>query len=154
MLKRELIRGRSRKSLYVIELNGYWVSYEYPYRNSAGHAGGWACKSEASAMSILKQEVKKKLAQGYVETEKSLSRRTFHLISGKSKKFWAVELDRPSMTVQFGRIDTYGRCRGQKKTKTFGDQETALAKYHEAIEEKVRKGYVEVHMRKTPYSKT
>ena len=57
------------------------------------------------------------------------------------------------MTVQFGRIDKWGRCRGQSKTKAFDDEETALAKYHQLIEEKARKGYAEVHKRKTRFSK-
>ncbi|MFO0953039.1 MAG: WGR domain-containing protein [Isosphaeraceae bacterium] len=69
-----------------------------------------------------------------------MSRREFHLVEGKSSKFWAIELDGSSHTVHFGRIGTAG----QTSRKEFGNEAAARTSYDKLVAEKVNKGYTEV----------
>lgn len=63
----------------------------------------------------------------------------FEFISGLSRKFWKVQVEKQNMTVHFGRIGT----KGQIQTKTFSSNETAELEAGKLIREKLRKGYVE-----------
>jgi predicted DNA-binding WGR domain protein len=71
----------------------------------------------------------------------TLDRREFQFIEGSSKKFWAIELEGPSLTVHFGRIGTAG----QTKEKSFSDGDAAKREYEKLIKEKTKNGYIEVH---------
>ena len=68
-----------------------------------------------------------------------MSRREFQLVEGTSRKFWAIELDGNSHTVQFGRIGTTG----QSQRKEFPTDAEAEASHAKLIAEKVKKGYTE-----------
>lgn len=59
---------------------------------------------------------------------------------GSSDKFWNIELDGSSHTVNFGRTGTMG----QTQTKSFDDDEAARKSYDKLIAEKVKKGYVDI----------
>jgi predicted DNA-binding WGR domain protein len=66
-----------------------------------------------------------------------IPRREYQLVEGKSAKFWAIELDGPRYTVQFGRIGTAG----QTQTKEFKTPAEAQKAYAKLVQEKVKKGY-------------
>jgi predicted DNA-binding WGR domain protein len=70
-----------------------------------------------------------------------MDRREFQFIDGSSKKFWAIELEGPSLTVHFGRIGTAG----QTKEKSFSDADAAKREYEKLVTEKTKNGYVETH---------
>ncbi len=74
-----------------------------------------------------------------------MSQREFEYVGGSSEKFWNIELQGTSHTVQFGRIGTAG----QTKTKEFDSEEKANASHDKLISEKLKKGYVEVSGGKT-----
>ena len=78
-----------------------------------------------------------------------MARREFQFHEGSSDKFWTIELEGKSFTVQFGRTGTAG----QSQTKDFSssaDAEKACAKL---IAEKVKKGYQEVGARESASTK-
>jgi predicted DNA-binding WGR domain protein len=68
-----------------------------------------------------------------------MSRREFEFSDDKSNKFWAIELDGSSFTVNYGRIGT----NGQTQTKDFASPEAAKKEYDKLVAEKVKKGYTE-----------
>jgi uncharacterized protein (TIGR02996 family) len=65
--------------------------------------------------------------------------RKFKYSDDKSYKFWNIELESSSYTVQFGRIGT----KGQTKTKDFPNPQAAQKAYDKIIAEKLAEGYVE-----------
>jgi predicted DNA-binding WGR domain protein len=69
-----------------------------------------------------------------------MSRREFHFSEGGSSKFWAIEVDGPRFTVQFGRLGT----KGQTKTTELGSAAAAQQAADKLIAEKTKKGYAEV----------
>jgi predicted DNA-binding WGR domain protein len=75
-----------------------------------------------------------------------MNRREFQFIDGSSRKFWAIELDGESFTVQFGRIGTGG----QSKEKAFSTADSAKREYEKLILEKTKNGYVEVEASGAP----
>ncbi len=78
-----------------------------------------------------------------------MPRREFQLIEGTSKKFWTIELDGTTHTVQFGRIGTAG----QTQTKQFKTPEEAQKAYEKLVREKVSKGYQRVEADAEPAAK-
>jgi predicted DNA-binding WGR domain protein len=66
-----------------------------------------------------------------------IPRREYQLVEGTSRKFWAIELEGATHTVQFGRIGTAG----QTQTKEFKSLEEAQKAYEKLVHEKVKKGY-------------
>jgi predicted DNA-binding WGR domain protein len=66
-----------------------------------------------------------------------IPRREFQQVEGTSNKFWAIELDGTTHTVQFGRVGTAG----QTQTKAFKTPEEAQKAYEKLVHEKVKKGY-------------
>ena len=60
-------------------------------------------------------------------------------MDSKSSKFWNIELDGSSHTVNYGRTGT----NGQTKTKEFDSADKAKASFEKLIGEKKKKGYVE-----------
>jgi predicted DNA-binding WGR domain protein len=69
-----------------------------------------------------------------------MSRREFHFTEGGSSKFWAIEVDGPRFTVQYGRLGTAG----QAQTKEFKSDAEANKAADKLIAEKTKKGYAEV----------
>ena len=66
--------------------------------------------------------------------------RRFELVDGKSCKYWEIELGEKSFTVRWGRIGTAG----QSQTKQFASDEKAHQEYEKLVDEKLKKGYLEV----------
>jgi predicted DNA-binding WGR domain protein len=108
--------------------------------------------SEEEAVTRAQQEVGKRLSAGFAETERSVSRRSFVYIAGKSRKFWVIELDRACLFARYGRIPKndrygYGGPGGQRQAKLFNSPEEARASYEKLIRKKLKDGYVECHKR-------
>jgi predicted DNA-binding WGR domain protein len=68
-----------------------------------------------------------------------MSRREFHFQDGKSQKFWAIDVDGPHTTIQFGRLGTAG----QTQSKDYPSAAAAQQAADKLIAEKTKKGYVE-----------
>ncbi len=77
-----------------------------------------------------------------------MSERRFEFTDAKSHKFWSIRLVGNTHTVQFGRIGTGD----QSQTKEFSTEAEAQRSYEKLIDEKLRKGYVEVMGEKGPSS--
>ncbi len=69
-----------------------------------------------------------------------MAKRKFELVEGNSSKFWHVEQKAKTQTVHYGRIGT----NGQTKTKSFETAALAKASVEKLIQQKLKKGYVEV----------
>jgi len=69
-----------------------------------------------------------------------MSARRFEFSEGTSNKFWVIERNGSTNTVTFGRIGTAG----QVQAKEHSDEEEASKAYQKLIDEKLRKGYIEV----------
>ena len=78
-----------------------------------------------------------------------MTRREFQFQGGSADKFWAIELEGKSFTVQFGRTGTVG----QAQTKTFNSVAEARKACEKLIAEKVKKGYQESGARKSASAK-
>ena len=83
-------------------------------------------------------------AEGFVETERSLSRRVFV----NADRYWIVTLDGNTVRTQFGgmRVD-WRETSGQVKDREFRDRDRALAAYYRSISDKQAEGYVEEYVR-------
>ncbi len=68
------------------------------------------------------------------------SKRRFEFVGGNSDKFWEIAVNGCEVLVTFGRRGT----NGQAETKRFPDEAAANKHAQKKIEEKVKKGYVEV----------
>lgn len=66
--------------------------------------------------------------------------RRFEYSAGGSDKFWEIELVDDSFTVNYGRIGT----KGLTLTKSFGSNQEAKVEHDRLIQEKLKKGYVEI----------
>lgn len=85
-----------------------------------------------------------KVAEGFAETARSLSRRVFVL----SDRFWIVALDGYTVRTHFGRMLLEWReSVGQNKRKEFRDRDRAASAYHRAIADKREEGYEEQYAR-------
>src|SRR5947209_2571721 len=69
-----------------------------------------------------------------------MARREFHFQEGRSDKFWTIDVEGKSFTVEFGRMGTAGQTQ-TKKFKSAAEAEQACAKL---IAEKLKKGYQEL----------
>lgn len=69
-----------------------------------------------------------------------MARREFHFREGSVNKFWTIDAEGKSFTVQFGRIGTAG----QTQTKEFNSEAEAEKACAKLIAEKLKKGYQEV----------
>ncbi|VTR95125.1 unnamed protein product [Gemmata massiliana] len=86
----------------------------------------------------------KKLAEGFEETERSLTRRVFTT----TDQFWIVTLEGNAVCVHFGGIrPDWNESLGQKRSKLYRDRNRAVAAYHRAIAGKLEEGYVEQYAR-------
>jgi predicted DNA-binding WGR domain protein len=70
-----------------------------------------------------------------------MNQRSLHYCDGKSDKFWTIILDGKSHTVHYGRVGTVG----QTQTKEFSSEAEALKSYEKLVNQKLKKGYVEVN---------
>jgi len=73
-------------------------------------------------------------------------KRTFIYTDEKSNKFWSIESNGTSYTVNYGKVDTTG----QTQTKEFDTEEACKKAVEKLIAEKVKKGYVEEGASETP----
>jgi predicted DNA-binding WGR domain protein len=64
-----------------------------------------------------------------------------HYSDGKSDKFWTITIEGNSHTVHYGRVGT----NGQTQTKEFSTDAEALKSYEKLVQQKLKKGYVEVN---------
>ena len=67
-------------------------------------------------------------------------KRRFEFVSGGSDKFWKVDVTGNEVIVRFGRNGTDG----QAETKTFPDAITAEKHVEKKVQEKIKKGYIEI----------
>ncbi len=74
--------------------------------------------------------------------------RRFEATEGGSSKFWEVKVEGEQQIVRFGRIGTDG----QEKEKDFDSEREAKSDTKKLIEEKMKKGYVEVGGKPPPPS--
>jgi HEAT repeat protein/predicted DNA-binding WGR domain protein len=65
--------------------------------------------------------------------------RTFQFTEGSSNKFWNIDVQGNTHTINFGKAGT----KGQTQRKTFPDEAKAQAAAEKLIKEKLSKGYVE-----------
>jgi predicted DNA-binding WGR domain protein len=74
------------------------------------------------------------------EAEASSTPRRFELVTESANKFWSIDQQGSAYTVHYGRIGT----KGQSKTKAFDTAEEARFESAKVIQQKVKKGYLEV----------
>ena len=70
----------------------------------------------------------------------STAKRRFELVEGSSDKFWEIKIAGTEVTVCYGRRGT----NGQTNAKTFADEAAAKKHADKLVEEKTKKGYLEV----------
>ena len=68
-----------------------------------------------------------------------MEKRALIFMDSSSSKFWNIELDGPSHTVNYGRTGT----NGQSKTKDFDSDEEAKKSFDKLVTSKTKKGYVD-----------
>ncbi len=73
----------------------------------------------------------------------------YELSDGKSNKFWEINLDGDTFTVNYGRIGTSG----QSSTKVFATEEKARNEHDKLVKSKEKKGYKLVGESTAPTSK-
>lgn len=141
MLRRELVKGNSTVTLLLID-------YDYL------HTDGNHIEQGVRSHEALEWEVKKKVAEGYRETERSLSRRAFYHGSPERGKFWIIDLEDEAVGVRSGKIPPYGvhAYTGTERIKDYESAGQALREYHRQIAQKLVDGFQEFHPRKTQYS--
>lgn len=74
--------------------------------------------------------------------------RRFEFIEGTTSKFWEIEQSGNSFTTWWGKIGSDA----QSKTKTFSSEAEAKLEYDKIVNEKTRKGYVEIGSSSAPPS--
>ena len=78
--------------------------------------------------------------EAIADRKKTMPKRQFVMNDGKSNKFWEVSRENRTMLVSFGRVGT----QGQTQKKVFPSNTDAEAAVYKLIDEKLKKGYVEV----------
>ena len=92
----------------------------------------------------FERAVAAKLAEGFAETERSLTRRVF----ATADRFWIVWLDGDTLATQSGGIrPDWRESSGQCKVKEFRGRDRAVAAYHRAVADKGAEGYHEKYER-------
>ena len=92
----------------------------------------------------FEQAVAEKTAEGFVETERSLTRRVFVT----ADQFWIVALEGNAVCTHFGGIrPDWSEALGQKRSKLYRGRNRAVGAYHRAIVGKLEEGYVERYAR-------
>ncbi len=99
----------------------------------------------------FERAVAEKTAEGFAETERSLTRRVF----ATADRFWIVWLDGDTVVTQAGGIRADWReSSGQSKAKEFRDRDRAVAAYHKAVADKRADGYREKYERPVVIAET
>ena len=92
----------------------------------------------------FERAVAAKIAEGFGETERSLTRRVFVT----ADRFWIVALDGDTLRTQSGGIRADWReSSGQARNKEFRDRDRAVSAYHRVIADKLGEGYAEQYTR-------
>ena len=92
----------------------------------------------------FERAVAEKIAEGFAETERSLTRRVF----ATADRFWIVWLDGDTVVTQAGGVRADWReSAGQTRAREFRDRARAVAAYHAAVAEKRADGYRERYER-------
>lgn len=137
MLLRELVGGDPPYACKVIFLDD---------PSGFGHRvtdGGRVTEHVLTKHADFEDAVAAKIAEGFAETELSLTRRVFV----SSDRFWIVALDGDTVRTQFGRIQVDWRKSGRDRGKEFRDRDRAVAAYHRAVADKRGEGYEERYAR-------
>jgi predicted DNA-binding WGR domain protein len=141
MLLRELVGGdppHACKLIFIDDPTGF---------GHRGMDGDRVVEHVLTKRAEFDRAVAAKLAEGFTETDRSLTRRVF----ATANKFWIVMLDGNTLRVQFGGIRVNWReSSGQTKEKLFRDRERAVAAYRKAIDGKRTEGYREKYVRNVP----
>jgi predicted DNA-binding WGR domain protein len=92
----------------------------------------------------FEEAVAAKLAEGFAETERSLTRRVF-VADGM---FWVVALDGVAVRTWFGKVrPDWRESSGEARAREYRDRDRAVAAYHRAVADKEEAGYREFHPR-------
>lgn len=92
----------------------------------------------------FERAVAEKAAEGFAETERSLTRRVFVA----ADRYWIVWLDGDAVGTQAGGVrPDWRESSGNVRAKEFRDRSRAVAAYHRAVADKVVEGYREVYER-------
>ena len=95
-------------------------------------------------MADFEQAMAEKIAEGFVETEASTTRRVFIT----AEQFWIISLDGDTVVTQAGAIRADWReSTGKSRSKEFRDRDRAVAAYHKAITDKRAEGFHEKYAR-------
>jgi predicted DNA-binding WGR domain protein len=120
----------------------YWKRYGFEWGPT---------HSDAEFAAKLQAFLRRMEADGWAETERSLTRRVFWHTGKKPGKFWIICLGADEYEVHFGRIPKHlhqwGTHSGRRVKRTFPTREKAASAYAKLIAEKLSKGYVEVRSR-------
>ncbi|MSR52426.1 MAG: hypothetical protein EXS09_03940 [Gemmataceae bacterium] len=92
----------------------------------------------------FEQAMAEKIAEGFAEPERSLTRRVFTT----AELFWIISLDGDTVCTQAGvfRVD-WRESTGKSRSKEFRDRDRAVAAYHKAIADKRAEGFREKYGR-------
>jgi predicted DNA-binding WGR domain protein len=97
----------------------------------------------------FEEVVAAKAAEGFAETDRSLTRRVF--VAGDM--FWIVALDGDTVRTQFGRVrPDWRESSGEARDREFRDRARAVAAYHRAVAAKLGEDYVELYSRPVVFS--
>ncbi|MSR55075.1 MAG: WGR domain-containing protein [Gemmataceae bacterium] len=92
----------------------------------------------------FEQAMAEKIAEGFEEPERSLTRRVFTT----AELFWIISLDSDTLRTQAGMIRADWReTTGKSRSKEFRDRDRAVAAYHKAIADKRAEGFREKYGR-------
>ena len=106
--------------------------------------GGRVVEHVLTQMEEFQRAVAAKIAEGFPETGRSLTRRVFVT----ADRFWIVALDADTLRTQSGgRGANWRESSGQTKGKVFRDRDRAVAAYRKAIADKQADGYHEQYAR-------
>jgi len=129
-----------------------WISEKTGFQDVDGSYTVRMFDSDESAEAEFNVKVAEAIANGWTETERSLSRRVF--VEAEKGKVWMIELDGDQYTVRFGK-DPRGRTADpgnflrNERTTQFDSPEKARKGYHKVIDAKLREGYQEFRPRPT-----
>jgi predicted DNA-binding WGR domain protein len=113
--------------------------------------GGQVTEHVLTRTEEFEQAFAAKVAEGFAETERSLTRRVFVT----ADRFWIVALDAHTLRTQFGgRGLNWRESSGQTRDKEFRDCDRAVAAYHRAIADKQAEGYRELYARTVVIAET
>ncbi|MBA4191374.1 MAG: hypothetical protein C0467_25625 [Planctomycetaceae bacterium] len=135
MLVREFVGGDTRpfscKVVFIDQPSGF------------GHRvtdGNRVVEHVLTKRSDFDQVIAQKVAEGFAESERSLTRRVFTTLD----RFWIVWLDGDVLGTHLGVLSSnWNESVGQTKSKEFRDRERAVAAYHRAIVGKLADGFAE-----------